>query len=124
MKTLRLAVVKTFLTITANSTETSGEWRQTLAGKLEGTVVSISESGSAVTDIAIERLNGIPQDESVSISCEGHSTIRIFPTDHQQPEMTFLAFKGPTGFLELTLVGDDVSIFLGISPGKQVTVKW
>ena len=95
-----------------------------MAGKLEGKVVSISEQGTAVTDISVDRLQGIPHDETVAVSSEGHTTVRIFPNDHQQPEMTFLAFQGDSGTLELSLVGDDISKFLGISPGSEVTVKW
>jgi S-adenosylmethionine hydrolase len=95
-----------------------------LAGKLQGKVVSIGQHGAAITDIAVDRLEGVPVDEQVSIRCEGHVTSCIFPADHDQPEMTFLALRGTSGFLELALVGDSVATFLGIGPGSVVTVKW
>jgi hypothetical protein len=87
-------------------------------------VVSISSQGAAVTDIPVDRLQTVPTDDSVSICCEGHATARLFPSDHDEPEMTFLAVLGESGFLELALVGDSVATFLGIRPGSQVSVNW
>jgi S-adenosylmethionine hydrolase len=92
--------------------------------EIKGKVVSISENGQAITNIGIDRLTGVPQDEQVSIACDGHSTSCIFPAEHGQPEMTFLAVRGSSGFLELALVGDDLQAFLGICPGSEVTVRW
>ncbi len=86
--------------------------------------MSISEQGDAITDIAVESLQGVPLDESVSIHCEGHVTSCIFPAEHDQPAMTFLALQGTSGYLELTLVGDSVQAFLGIRPGSDVMLKW
>ena len=85
----------------------------------QGKVVSISDCGAAVTDIDVARLEGVPTDEQVSIHCEGHVTSCIFPADHDQPDMTFLAIRGKSGYLELTLVGDSVATFLGIGPGSR-----
>jgi S-adenosylmethionine hydrolase len=87
-------------------------------------VVSIDEQGAAITDIANERLASVPTDEQVTIRCEGHVTSCIFPAEHHQPDMTFLAVCGRSGFLELMLVGDSVASFLGIGPGSTVTVHW
>ena len=56
--------------------------------------------------------------------CDGHVTSRIFPADHQQAEMTFLVVQGESGFLELLLVGDSASAFLGFKPGSVVALKW
>ena len=95
-----------------------------LATKIQGKVTALSPQGHAVTDIPVESLTGVPTDERVSIHCDGHVTACIFPADHQQPEMTFLAVKGEAGFLELALVGDDIAAFLGIRPGCEVTVRW
>jgi S-adenosylmethionine hydrolase len=95
-----------------------------VAGKLRGTVVSVSAGGDLVTDITAAQLEGVPTDESVSIHCDGHVTAGIFPVDHGQPEMTFLARLGESGCLELALVGDDASSFLGIRPGARVLIKW
>ena len=92
--------------------------------KLEGKVTNVSESGTAVTDISLDQLTDVPTDDSVSITCEGHTTVRIFPEDHGQPEMTFIAARGKSGYLEISLVGDSVSTFLGIGPGSSVVVKW
>jgi S-adenosylmethionine hydrolase len=95
-----------------------------VASKIQGTVVTVDEQGVAITDIANDRLAEAPTDEQVTIRCEGHVTSCIFPPDHQQPEMTFLAVCGRRGFLELMLVGDSVASFLGIGPGSVVTVQW
>ncbi len=95
-----------------------------LAGKIQGKVVAISSQGDAVTDISSEQLRNVPTNEQVSIQCEGHVTSCIFPAEHGQPEMTFLARIGESGFLELSLVGDSVNTFLGIHAESPVTVKW
>jgi S-adenosylmethionine hydrolase len=95
-----------------------------LASKIQGKVVAVSDGGDAITDIANDQLAGVPTDDQVSIHCEGHVTSRIFPAEHGQPEMTFLAVRGRSGYLELTLVGDSVQAFLGIGPGSDVTLKW
>jgi hypothetical protein len=91
---------------------------------LQGTVVSVTPSGDLVTDIQVEQLAGVPTDESVSIRCAGHVTSCLFPPEHQQPELTFLALLAESGKLELTLVGESASAFLGIQPGDEVTVRW
>ena len=95
-----------------------------LAGKIQGHVVAISESGDAITEIQVDRLRDVPTDERVSISCDGHQTSCLFPADHQQPPMTFLAVLGTDGYLQLRLVGDSASAFLGFRPGSQVTIRW
>ncbi|MCA9198498.1 MAG: hypothetical protein KDA87_13215 [Planctomycetales bacterium] len=94
-----------------------------MAGTITGKIVSISPEGNAVSDIANDRLRVVPT-ESANVTCDGHVTSKIFPADHDQPEMTFMALMGHSGFLELTLVGDNISKFLGIQPGVDVTVSW
>ena len=89
--------------------------------KLTGQVTSVAANGDLVTDIQLS--DAVPRDESVSISCEGHVTSGIFPFDHGQPDMTFVAFEGEDGYLRLSLVGDDASRFLGIKTGSAVTIK-
>jgi S-adenosylmethionine hydrolase len=95
-----------------------------LSGKIEGRVVSISEAGVAITDVPIDRLSDVPMDESVSITCEGHTTLRLFYPRHNEPDMTFLAMLGESGFLEICLVGDNVEKFLGIRRGSHVLIIW
>ena len=92
--------------------------------KITGQVVSVSDAGDLITDIKVADLGAVPRDESVRIKCEGHLTIDIFPTEHGQPEMTFIALEGKSGCLELSLVGDDASRFLSISVGSTVAIAW
>ena len=92
--------------------------------KLNGQVVSVTESGDVVTDIKVTDLESVSRNERVSVHCEGHVTSGIYPTDHGQPEMTFVAFEGASGFIEMSLVGDNASHFLGLKPGSVVTVRW
>jgi S-adenosylmethionine hydrolase len=92
--------------------------------KLQGQVVSVTDAGDLVTDIAVADLRSTPRNDRVSIRCEGHVTSGIFPTEHEQPSMTFVALEGASGFLELSLVGDDASRFLGIRPGADVSLVW
>ena len=95
-----------------------------MASKIQGKVVSTNDAGDLVTDISVDQLNDVPTDESVSVKCDGHVTQCIMPADHQQAQLTFIAVKGTSGFLELSLVGEDASKFLGVRVGADVVVKW
>ena len=86
--------------------------------KLKGEVVSVRDAGDLVTDISVAALVAVPRDEQVCIRCG------IFPADHDQPEMTFIAVEGESGFLELALVGDSANRFLGIKLGASVSLEW
>ena len=92
--------------------------------EITGQVVSVSDSGDLVTDIRVGQLEDVPRDNSVSVKCEGHVTAGIFPTEHNQPEMTFVAFEGQSGFVELSLVGDNASHYLGIKSGSKISLSW
>lgn len=92
--------------------------------KLTGQVVTVTGSGDLVTDIKIVELEAVPRDDHVRICCQGHTTVGIYPTEHGQPEMTFVAYEGAGGCLELSLIGDHASRFLGIHSGSEVTVEW
>ena len=95
-----------------------------VAGKIEGVVVSVSEEGNLVTDITAKQLQNAPTDQSVSVVCDEHETLGIFPVDHDQPEMTYIALLGKSGNLELAIVGDSARIMLGVTEGTPVVVKW
>lgn len=92
--------------------------------KITGQVVSVTNTGDLITDISVGDLEAAPRDNSVTIKCEGHMTAGIWPTDHQQPEMTFVAFEGESGFVELSLVGDNASLYLGIKSGSKISLSW
>lgn len=92
--------------------------------KIEGTVVSVSENGNLVTDIPCTALASAPRDASVAIRCDEHETVGLFTADHQEPDFSFLALLGDSGFLELTIVGDSAKMMLGIRPGERVSVQW
>lgn len=95
-----------------------------MPGKIAGTVVSITEAGNLVTDIAADRLKGIPKLDAVTVRCDEHETLGIFTADHNEPEMTLLALIGPNDTLELEIVGDSAKIMLGIQVGENVEVRW
>lgn len=95
-----------------------------MAGKIEGKIVAYGESGNLVTDIANDRLQGAPHDQTVAISCDEHETVGIFAADHPEEPCTLMAILGPSGCLELTIVGDSAKIMLGVALGEKVVVKW
>ena len=95
-----------------------------MPSKIEGVVVAISDAGNLITDIAAERLRGVPRDERVTIVCDEHLTNGIFDASHTEPESTFLAQLGRDGRLELIIVGDNASQMLGIRVGQKVVVTW
>ena len=91
---------------------------------IEGKVVSISEGGNLVTDIPCADLAEAPRDSAVSIRCDEHETVGLFTAGHSEPEMSFLALLGDSGFLELTIVGDSAKMMLGVRVGERVSVQW
>lgn len=94
-----------------------------MSGKIEGTITSASEAGDLLTDITAGQLADVPRDERVAVACGGHQTIGIYPADHSEPEMTFLAVVDDDG-LRLTIVGDSARIMLGLGVGEAVVVEW
>jgi len=95
-----------------------------LSGQIEGQIVSFSESGNLVSDIAHERLREAARTAGVTIACDEHETIGIFPADHVEEPCTLMAILGPSGCLELTIVGDSAQAMLGVRIGEKVVVRW
>lgn len=96
-----------------------------MGGKVQGEVVQVRESGDLVTNISLAELEEAPRDDHVRISCNGHVTAGIYPVDHNEPEMTFLAlFGAQSQCIELCLVGESASKFLGIREGSAVIIQW
>lgn len=95
-----------------------------MAKRIKGVVTSITPEGNLVTDITADRLGSAPRNESVKIRCEEHLTIGIYPPDHKEPPMTYLALLPEGAPMELTLVGENASLFLSIPLGAAVVVEW
>ena len=95
-----------------------------MACNIEGRVASVTPQGNLVTDIPLARLAGAPSDESVRVLCDEFETRGLFPPDHGQPEMTFIAILSGGGMLELVLVGESASAFFGLKAGAKVVVSW
>jgi S-adenosylmethionine hydrolase len=94
-----------------------------VSGQIEGKVVAFSDSGNLVTDIPHDRLADTPR-EGTTVACDEHETVGIFPADHVEEPFTLMAILGPSGFLELTIVGDSAKDMLGVRIGEKVVVKW
>ena len=95
-----------------------------MAGKIQGRVVSITAGGNLVTDLTADQLREAPRDERTQIRCDEHFTQGLFPPDHAEPEMTFLAVLDDSGPLQLEIVGESASLMLGIIVGRPVVVEW
>jgi S-adenosylmethionine hydrolase len=95
-----------------------------LANRLEGRVAEIGETGSLVTDISVAQIANIPHDDSVTIRFGGHETLGIFPVNHGQPDATMVASFGQTGFLEIEIVGINLSEMLGIGIDVPIEITW
>jgi S-adenosylmethionine hydrolase len=93
-------------------------------GKIEGSVVAYGPTGNLITDIPHDRLKGVPTGDAVKVACDEHETVGIYPADHQEEPCTLMAILGPSGFLELTIVGDSAQLMLGVPLCEKVTVKW
>jgi S-adenosylmethionine hydrolase len=97
---------------------------QAVPGKIEGKIASYGSSGNLVTDIANDRLKGVPGGDAAKVICDEHETVGIYPADHAEEPMTLMAILGSSGFLELTIVGDSAKGMLGVSLNEKVVVKW
>ena len=95
-----------------------------MPGKIEGSVVAITAAGSLVTDLTAEQLRAAPRDERTQVRCDEHVTQGLFPPNHGEPEMTFLAVLDDSGPLLLQIVGENASLMLGIRVGQRVIVEW
>lgn len=95
-----------------------------MAGRVEGKVVGIGESGNLITDITADQLEPVPRDDGVTIRCDEHETLGIFERDHGQPLSTLIAILRDRGCLELEIVGDSAKIMLGVPIGEKVEVHW
>jgi S-adenosylmethionine hydrolase len=95
-----------------------------MPGRLEGKILSATESGNLVTDLTAERLRDVPRGEQTVIRCDEHETRGIFDAQHTEPNFTFLALVNAAGQLELTIVGDSARDMLGLRPGMPVQIEW
>lgn len=95
-----------------------------MPGKIEGTVVAYGPTGNLVSDIASDRLKGVPSGDGVKIICDEHETVGIYPASHQEDACTLMAILGTSGFLELTIVGDSAQMMLGVRLNEKIVVKW
>ena len=95
-----------------------------MPGRIEGAVVAYGPTGNLVTDIANDRLKGVPPGHSAKITCDEHETVGIYPADHPEEPCTLMAVLGSSGFLELTIVGDSAKAMLGVGLKEKVVVKW
>jgi S-adenosylmethionine hydrolase len=93
-------------------------------GKIEGTVVAYGPTGNLVTDIPHDRLQSVPGGGGVTVTCDEHETIGIYPANHPEEPCTLMAILGPSGCLELTIVGDSAKAMLGVPLREKVVVKW
>jgi S-adenosylmethionine hydrolase len=92
-------------------------------GQIDGKIVAYSESGNLVSDISHEHLREVPR-EGVSVACDEHETIGIYPADHPEQPFTLMAILGHSGFLEMTIVSESAQAMLGVRIGEKIVVKW
>jgi S-adenosylmethionine hydrolase len=93
-------------------------------GTVEGKVMAYGPEGNLVTDISVAQLEAAPRGTSVTIRCDEHETVGLFTPGHGEPEMSLLAVLAPSGFLELTIVGDSAKVMLAVRIGERVVVSW
>jgi S-adenosylmethionine hydrolase len=95
-----------------------------MPGKIEGTVVAYSESGNLITNIPHERLRDVPGTGGVTVTCDEHQTVGLYAADHPEEPFTLMAILGPSGALEITIVGESAKAMLGVPLGEKVVVRW
>ena len=71
-----------------------------MPGKIEGKIAAYGPTGNLVTDIANDRLKGVPAGDAAKVVCDEHETVGIYPADHQEEPMTLMAmglYNEPAG---------------------------
>jgi S-adenosylmethionine hydrolase len=95
-----------------------------VASQITGEVIEVDSFGNLLTNITREMLDGVPTDESVTITCDEHVTQGIFRAYSEQPAMTLVALVGSSERLELAIVDENASVMLGVTVGAPVSVSW
>lgn len=95
-----------------------------LSNEIMGKVESVDESGRLVSDISNDQVADIPHNESLTVKFGGHATIGLYSPDHEHPTGTMFASLGNSGFVEIEIVGINLSEMLGIKVGESVSLKW
>ncbi len=91
---------------------------------ISGQVIEVDAAGCLITDILADQLEAAPRDESLRVVVDEHETFGLYPSQHDQPEMTLIAIVDQTGPLRIVLVGDSASAMLGVRVGAPVQVFW
>ncbi|MFV2066265.1 MAG: S-adenosyl-l-methionine hydroxide adenosyltransferase family protein, partial [Pirellulales bacterium] len=101
-------------------------WPETriVDNRIEGEVVSVDSFGNLITNISAEMLRPVPTDSSLIIRCDEHETVGLFTSYAEQPEMTFVALIGSSGYLELAIVNESAATMLSLGEGAPVTLIW
>ena len=100
-------------------------WKSFVAGKIQGTVVEVNESGDLITDIVADKLSDVKRSPETKIVVdEEHETFGLFEPDHNQPAMTLIAIVEEQKPLRLHLVSDSAAMMLGVRKGASVQVIW
>ena len=96
-----------------------------MAGKIQGTVVDVSEQGDLITDIHEDRWRSVARTSETKILVdEEHETFGLFESNHNQPSMTLIAIVESDKPLRLHLVSDSAAMMLGVRRGASVQVLW
>ena len=95
-----------------------------LSNCIDGKVASCSAAGNLITDISNDIVAGLVGDENVSVKFGPHETLGIFNANHGEPDSTLVASLGPSGFVEIEIVGASLSDMLGIREGFDVKILW
>ncbi len=107
-----------------SSYETKGT-KSPVAGKIKGTVVSVTDEGDLITDLEFQQLAEVQRTpETKIIVDEEHETFGIFDSNHNQPAMTLIAILDEQHPLRLHLVSDSASMMLGVRKGASVEIVW
>ena len=87
-------------------------------------MTEVGAAGNLISDISNDQLADVPKDENTVVKFGEHETLGIFTEDHGQPDATMVASLGNSGFLEVEIVGINLSDMLGIKTGEKISISW
>lgn len=95
-----------------------------MSQSISGRVIEVDSTGNLITDIQADQLGAAPRDDSLRVVVDEHETFGLYPSQHDQPDMTLIAIVDPNGPRRIVLVGDSASVMLGVRVGAPVQVLW
>lgn len=91
-------------------------------GRIEGQILMVDSFGNLITNITVDMLVDMPDDERTLLAIKDRQITGISHTYGNHPEGTLVALVGSSGRLEVAIVGGNAATTLHGGVGTRVTI--